>query len=67
MLVYKVFVVFIKFVTCRYVWVLEGDTGKVLQDWPVKLSNEVQAAPLVIKLVPGEGKPLDIVSMDSHL
>ena len=47
----------------RYVWVLEGDTGKVLEGWPVKLPSEVLAAALVTKLVPGESSAADIVSI----
>ena len=43
-------------------WVLEGDTGKVLEGWPVKLPSQVLAAVLVTKLVPGESKSADIVS-----
>lgn len=46
----------------RYVWVLEGDTGKVLEGWPVKLPSEVLATVLVTKLVPGESSASDIVS-----
>ena len=44
-------------------WVLEGDTGKVLEGWPVKLPSEVLAAALVTKLVPGESSAADIVSI----
>ncbi|XP_020608143.1 protein DEFECTIVE IN EXINE FORMATION 1-like isoform X1 [Orbicella faveolata] len=44
-----------------YVWVLEGDTGKVLEGWPVKLPREVLATVLVTKLVPGESSASDIV------
>ena len=44
-------------------WVLEGDTGKVLEGWPVKLPSEVLAAALVTKLVPGESFAADIVSI----
>ncbi|XP_078349801.1 uncharacterized protein LOC144634653 [Oculina patagonica] len=44
-----------------YVWVLEGDTGKVLEGWPVKLPSEVRATVLVTKLVPGESSAADIV------
>ena len=43
-------------------WVLEGDTGKVLEGWPVKLPSEVLATVLVTKLVPGESSAADIVS-----
>ena len=43
-------------------WVLEGDTGKVLEGWPVKLPSEVLAPVLVTKLVPGESSSADIVS-----
>ena len=43
-------------------WVLEGDTGKVLEGWPVKLPSQVLAAVLVTKLVPGERNAADIVS-----
>ena len=48
--------------TYSYVWVLEGDTGKVLKGWPVKLPSEVQATVLLTKLVPGESSAADIVS-----
>lgn len=44
-----------------YVWVLEGDTGKVLQGWPVKLPSEVRATVLITKLIPGENSASDIV------
>lgn len=50
----------------RYVWVLEGDTGKVLEGWPVKLPSEVRATVLVTKLVPGESNAVDIVSSFSR-
>ena len=46
-----------------FVWVLEGDTGKVLQGWPVKLPSEVRASVLVTKLIPGENTASDIVSI----
>ena len=55
-------------ITCySYVWVLEGDTGKVLQGWPVKLPSETRATVLVTKLAPGENSALDIVSVDKTL
>jgi len=44
-----------------YVWVLEGDTGKVLKGWPVKLPSEVRATVLVTKLIPGENGASDII------
>ena len=43
-------------------WVLEGDTGKVLEGWPVKLPSQVLAAVMVTKLIPGESNAADIVS-----
>ena len=46
-----------------FVWVLEGDTGKVLPGWPVKLPSEVRASVLVTKLIPGENTASDIVSI----
>ena len=46
----------------RYLWVLEGDTGKVLDGWPVKLPSQVRATVLLTKLVPGESSAADIVS-----
>ena len=46
-----------------FVWVLEGDTGKVLQGWPVKLPSEVRASVLLTKLIPGENTASDIVSI----
>ncbi|CAH3044399.1 unnamed protein product [Pocillopora meandrina] len=45
----------------RYLWVLEGDSGKVLDGWPVKLPSEVRATVLVTKIVPGESCVADIV------
>lgn len=48
-------------------WVLEGDTGKVLQGWPVKLPSKVLATVLVTKLVPGESSASDIVSKQSWM
>ena len=50
----------------RYVWVLEGDTGKVLKGWPVKLPSEVRATVLVTKLIPGENGASDIVSTNDR-
>ena len=47
----------------RFVWVLEGDTGKVLHGWPVKLPGEVRASVLLTKLIPGESTAPDIVSI----
>ncbi|CAH3161509.1 unnamed protein product [Porites evermanni] len=44
-----------------FVWVLEGDTGKVLQGWPVKLPSEVRASVLLTKLIPGENTASDII------
>ncbi|XP_022800221.1 protein DEFECTIVE IN EXINE FORMATION 1-like isoform X1 [Stylophora pistillata] len=44
-----------------YLWVLEGDTGKVLDGWPVKLPTEVRATVLLTKLVPGESTAADII------
>ena len=46
-----------------FVWVLEGDTGTVLQGWPVKLPSEVRASVLLTKLIPGENTASDIVSI----
>ena len=46
-----------------FVWVLEGDTGKVLEGWPVKLPSEVRASVLLTKLIPGENTASDIVSI----
>ena len=46
----------------RYLWVLEGDSGKVLDGWPVKLPSEVRATVLVTKIVPGESSAADMVS-----
>ncbi len=56
----------VMYINCRYVWVLEGDTGKVLEGWPVKLPSEVRATVLVTKLVPGESSAADIVSSYSY-
>ena len=50
----------------RYVWVLEGDTGKVLKGWPVKLPSEVRATVLVTKLIPGENGASDVVSTNDR-
>ncbi|XP_027044163.1 protein DEFECTIVE IN EXINE FORMATION 1-like [Pocillopora damicornis] len=44
-----------------YLWVLEGDSGKVLDGWPVKLPSEVRATVLVTKIVPGESSAADMV------
>lgn len=44
-----------------FVWVLEGDTGKVLHGWPVKLPSEVRASVLLTKLIPGENTASDII------
>ena len=46
-----------------FVWVLEGDTRKVLHGWPVKLPSEVRASVLVTKLIPAENTASDIVSI----
>lgn len=52
-----------------YVWVLEGDTGKVLQGWPIKLPSETRATVLITKLSPGEDSASDIIIplVDSHI
>lgn len=52
-----------------YVWVLEGDTGKVLQGWPVKVPSETRATVLVTKLFPGGNSALDIIVplVDGHI
>lgn len=47
-------------------WVLEGDTGKVLQGWPIKLPSETRATVLITKLSPGEDSASDIVSDGKH-
>lgn len=50
-------------------WVLEGDTGKVLQGWPIKLPSETRATVLITKLSPGEDSTSDIIIplVDSHI
>lgn len=44
-------------------WVFEGDIGKVLEGWFVKLLSEVLVVVLVIKFVFGESSVVDIVSI----
>ncbi|KAK3749508.1 hypothetical protein QZH41_013477, partial [Actinostola sp. cb2023] len=45
-----------------YLWVLNGDNGKVLSGWPIKLPGEIRATVLVTKLRPGDGSGLDLLS-----
>ncbi len=45
-------------------WVLHGDTGKVLDGWPVDLGGRFLANPLITRLRPRD-QTLDVVS--THL
>ncbi|EDO46784.1 predicted protein [Nematostella vectensis] len=44
-----------------YIWALSGDQGKVVPGWPVKMPDDLRAAVLITKLLPGESSGLDIV------
>ena len=42
-------------------WVLHGDTGKVLDGWPIDLGGRFLATPLITRLRPRD-QTLDVVS-----
>ena len=41
----------------RQVWILSGQTGELLEGWPIRVARSLQAPPLMLQL-DGQSQPL---------